>query len=299
MKRAALILVVAGCGSGKHKPSDAAAIVAKPVDAAPAPALTWKVDGERQAMVSAFAVPAGDDLVVELSTWPRTCADRYTIRADGHRLVLILRKTLRPDGTWAWTDFGRYAEGGNLVGGEPLASAAIDATHARFDLAETFEDPDGGAPTELTGTVDAVVCAPDDDPSPPDARPPQPDAYLEVAGQRAPIVSAAYWPSQEHGWRVTVASDVVGCTEAEGTVDDPITPWPDLALELRSAGAAAKAEISGAWLDTWHGGDGAGLTISPEQPEGKGEVTLTLAGNAVLGGYAVAWAGTVKAITFP
>lgn len=338
MKRVALALFLVACGGSKKKQPDAApapqppkqldaAPVAKPApdaaprapDAAPGPKLPIvKVGEDTLAIVSAFAIPERNDLEIQLSTWPATCEDHSMIPEGGRHLDLTIRKKLRPDGSWSWAMFGTYFEGRSTEGGlgEPLANATIDATPgARSTMElhvaeEAFSDSPALA---IDGPLEVVTCPPvvwQYDTPPPDAQPPQAEAFLTVAGQQAPIVGAAYLPSRKHGFHLMVSSHQVKCTEGSSGMADTDTfltsSWPDVSLRLeyakaydREDGQPWSAALDGEWIDQWHSGDGSGLTVSPKAPKGKREVELTLGGSATIGGYPVAWSGKVKAIVCP
>jgi len=339
MKRVVLVCVIAACGGKKDKaaPLDAAAVVvkkapdaapvAKPApdaaprapDAAPAAKLpTVKVGEDTLPIVSAFAIPERNDLQLQLSTWPATCEDHSMIPEGGRHVDLTIRKKLRPDGSWSWAMFGTYFEGRSTEGGfgEPLANATIDATpgaRSTMELhvaAEAFSDSPALA---IDGALEVVTCPPvvyQYDTPPPDAQPPQPEAFLTVAGQQLPIVGAGYLPSKKHGYHLMVSSHAVKCTEGSSGMADTDTfltsSWPDVSLKLEYAKAYDRADgqpwsaaLDGEWIDQWHSGDGSGLTASPKAPKGKREVELTLGGSATIGGYPVAWSGKVEAIVCP
>jgi hypothetical protein len=280
--------------------------------------LTWTIDGQDTEIVSAIATPDGDQVEIQLTSFPYTCQQwvdgyRDTTYENERTISLILQPNLSPTGELGWAITGTAFQNTTSSaqdGGDPVPGAALDASpgaHSRLDVAldlATLDEPPITA--HLEGPIDAIGCGPltwrgNAVETPP---PTLPGVTLKVAGKDVPVGGAALVIG-DGGRQLMLASTPVQCIDGTGSVNDHhflAASDADVELELTWYGAAtepSQANLGGDLLGkggstvNWEGGR---LTATPSTAKkGAKTVTIALGGKAQLDDYTVELSGEVTA----
>jgi hypothetical protein len=300
-------------GSAKpERGSDASMADAAPVATAnPQPDLRVTLDGKPVVIQSVLAIPEDDgEIRVYLANFPQTCKhlhERFRPTFD-HEVAQELRigKQLRPDGTYQWSIRGKYFDSTSTESqdkGDALPGVTLDGTAgAKSELVVSYVHEtlgSGGSPKKVLavqGKADVLGCGPMPTKTPEAPAPqPQPDAFITIAGQKLPIVGAAFIAADE--LELAIGTSEVKCVE--GSRHTSSRSEVEISLSWDTAGRSLIREVIDGPLVGWAANQSrpAGLTATPIRPRaGAKDYVVTLGGSTKIGEFDVALSGKVRAI---
>ena len=276
----------------------------------PQPDLHVTLDGKPVVIQSVLAIPEDDgEIEVRIANFPLTCKhvhERFRPTFDNEvEQTLRIGKQLQPDGTYLWSIRGKYFDSTSTEStdkGDALPGVKLDgAAGAKSELVVSYVHEtlgSNGSPKKklaVQGKASVLGCGPMPTTTA-EAKPvPQPDAFITVAGQKFPIVGAAFIAADE--LELAIGTSEVKCVE--GSRHTSSRSEVEISLSWDTTGRRLHREVMDGPLVGWHAHqvDPMGLNASPSKPRaGAKDYVVTLGGSTKIGDFEVSLSGKVRAI---
>lgn len=276
----------------------------------PQPDLRVTLDGKPVVIQSVLAIPEDDgEIEVRIANFPLTCKhvhERFRPTFDNEvEQRLRIGKQLQPDGSYLWSIRGKYFDSTSTEStdkGDALPGVKLDGTAgAKSELVVSYVHEtlgSGGSPKKalaVQGKATVLGCGPMPTTTA-EAQPvPQPDAFITVAGQKFPIVGAAFIAADE--LELAIGTSEVKCVE--GSRHTSSRSEVEISLSWDTSGRRLIREVMDGPLVGWHAHqvDPMGLSASPSKPRaGAKDYVVTLGGSTKIGDFEVSLSGKVRAI---
>jgi len=326
-----VVLVIACKGESKTEQGSGSATVATDASAAPTvdgsggsagsgsaagatnpqPDLRVTLDGKPVVIQSVLAIPEDDgEIEVRIANFPLTCKhvhERFRPTFDNEvEQTLRIGKQLQPDGTYLWSIRGKYFDSTSTEStdkGDALPGVKLDgAAGAKSELVVSYVHEtlgSGGSPKKalaVQGKATVLGCGPMPTTTAEAPKPdPQPDAFITVAGQKFPIVGAAFIAADE--LELAIGTAEVKCVE--GSRHTSSRSEVEISLSWDTTGRRLHREVMDGPLVGWHARqvDPMGLSASPSKPRaGAKDYVVTLGGSTKIGDFEVSLSGKIRAI---